>query len=156
MPWLKKQQPDCLLDRWDQVHVDWFIVFEHGDMPWRLAKLLQPGFRHCYAIRWDGFNWIGFYPHLGFTEVEILAAGPQHSVFDVVGDKYSAIIHANAWQKVGKIRQPWPTFFTCVEQIKALLGIKAPFVFTPWQLFNRLRGKHHGWSILKAESAGKV
>jgi len=153
--WLKRKPPESLLDHWDLVPIDWFIVFVHGDMPWRLAKLLKPGYRHCYALRWDGFNWIGFYPHLGYTEVEILPHQTLN-VFDVVAGEYSAIIHANAWQKVGKIRQPWPTFFTCVEQIKALLGIKASFVFTPWQLFKRLRGKHHGWSILKAETAGKV
>jgi hypothetical protein len=51
--WLKQQ---ALIDTWDQSFIDWFVVFEQGDMQYWWAKYLQPGFRHCYAVRWDGFN----------------------------------------------------------------------------------------------------
>lgn len=142
--WLKQTPRESLLDAWDLVKVDWYIVFEHGDMPWRLAKLLKPGFRHCWAVRYDGHEWIMFHPHLGYTDIQVVAAGPGCTIFDIVPAGYSAIIQVNAWQKVGRIRQLLPTFFTCVEQIKALLGIRAGFVFTPWQLFKLLKGKGYG------------
>ena len=153
--WLKEKQPqESLLDAWDLVHIDWFIVFEHGDMPWKLAKLLKPGYRHCYAVRYDGHEWIYFHPHLGHTDIRVMAAPPGSTIFDVVSTGYSAIIHIDTQQKVGKVRQAWPTFFTCVEQIKALLGIRAGFVFTPWKLYKLLKGK--GYGFYETENAREI
>jgi len=44
-----------------------------------------------------------------------------------------------------RIRLPWVFGpWTCVEQIKALVGIRAPWVLTPRQLWKHLRGLNYG------------
>lgn len=138
---LKRQS---LLDTWEKSLVDWFIVFEHSDMPWRWTKLLAPGFRHCYAVRWDGWNWIRFNPKMGHTDVEILTYGKFDSIIEIVQDTdCCAILHCRVWRETMRIRAPWPTVATCVEQIKAILGIRKWYLWTPLQLFNYLRGQKH-------------
>lgn len=142
---LKRQS---LLDTWDRSLVDWFVIFEHGDMPWRWARLLAPGFRHCYAVRWDGFNWIRLNPRMGHTDIEILEFGKFDSIADIVQDtNCCAILRCRVWRETMRIRAPWPTVATCVEQIKAILGIRKWFLWTPLQLFNYLRGRKHGQLI---------
>lgn len=145
--WLKQQS---LVDTWEQSFTDWYIVFEHGDMPYWWSKYLQSGFRHCWALRWDGFNWIMINPKLGHTDIEILPYGSFEDIENIrIDTNCSVIIHAKVWRESVRIRSPWPTAITCVEQIKALLGIRKWFLFTPYDLFNYLiRGKY-GRIILK-------
>jgi len=140
--WLKH---DSLVDTWEQSFTDWYVVFEHGDMPYWWAKYLHPGIRHCYALRWDGFNWIAFHPKLGHTDIEILSYGSYEDIQNILIDTdCSVIIHVKVWRESTRIRSPWPTAVTCVEQIKALLGIRKWFLFTPYQLFNYLSGVKNG------------
>jgi hypothetical protein len=140
--WLKH---DSLIDTWDQSFIDWYIVFEHGDMPWWWAKFLQSGFRHCWALRWDGYNWIAINPKLGHTDIEVLPYYNHKDIENIrIDTECSVIIHAKVWRESKRIRASWPTVVTCVEQIKALLGIRRWFLFTPYQLFNHLIGGKHG------------
>ena len=141
--WLKQ---DSLIDTWDKSLTEWFIIFEHGDMPYWWAKYLQSGFRHCWALRWDGFNWIAYHPRLGHTDIEILPYGSYDDIENICIDtNCSVIIHAKVFRESNRIRSPWPTAVTCVEQIKALLGVRKWFLFTPYQLFKYLGGKP--WAI---------
>jgi hypothetical protein len=139
MSWLKEVS---FLDDWYYEYTDWYVIFEHGDMPWLLSNLLQPGFRHVWAVRWDGFNWIAFNPRLGATTIEILPFGPKDKIQNVVNvTNCSVIIHVNVRQNHSRIRNPWPTLFTCVEQMKGLLGIggiKTWWIYRPYQLFKYL------------------
>ncbi len=140
--WLKQ---DSLIDTWDQSFTDWYVVFEHGDMSYWWAKYLHAGFRHCWALRWDGFNWIAFDPKLGHTDIEVLPYYNHNDIENISKDtNCSVIIHAKVWRDSKRIRTPYPTAVTCVEQIKALLGVRKWFLFTPYQLFNHLLGGKHG------------
>jgi len=142
LTWL---QHDSLVDEAKYSKTDWFIVFEEGDMPWFWTKFLKKGIKHCYAIRFDGFNWVAFYPSMGHTDVEILPFGHLDTIQNVSQDtNRSVIIHAKVRRNSIRIRAPWPTVFTCVEQIKALLGIRCWYVFTAWQLFKYLRRQNYG------------
>ena len=142
--WLKQ---DSLIDTWEQSLTDWYIVFEHGDMPYWWAKYLHPGIRHCWALRWDGFNWIAFHPNLGHTDIEILPYGSYEDIENIrIDTDCSVIIHVKVWRESTRIRSLWPTAVTCVEQIKALLGIRKWFLFTPYQLFKYLRNQ--SWAKL--------
>jgi len=138
--WLKH---DTLIDTWDISCTDWFVVFEHGDMKYWWTKYLQGGFRHCWAFRWDGYNWIAYRPNLGYTDIEILPWGKLEDIEFIHKDIIcSAIIRHKAWRKTSRLRAPFPTAFTCVEQVKALLGIRKWYMFTAYQLFNYLRKKN--------------
>jgi hypothetical protein len=142
--WLKQQS---LVDTWDKSYTEWFIVFEHGDMPYWWAKYLQSGFRHCWALRWDGFNWIAYHPKLGHTDIEILPYGSYEDI-EIISkaNNISAIIRAKVWRDSLQIRAPWPTVSTCVEQIKAILGVRKWFLFTPFALFNYLLSEENKWA----------
>lgn len=139
---------ESLLDTYHLSATQWFIIFEHGDMPYAWAKFLKRGFRHCYAIQWDGFNWIRFLPRLGHTDIEILPYNSTYNIMEVVQNIDSCIIHIKVKRDSTRVRAPWPTVSTCVEQIKAILGVKKWFLFTPWQLFKYLE-KQNGFTILK-------
>ena len=144
MSWLKHS----LIEDWKYDFAEWYVIFEHGDMPWKLAKLLKPGIRHVWAVRWDGFNWISFNPRLGGTDVQVLPFGPQHKIQNVVNaTNCSVIIHVNIRRDNTRIRNPWPTLCTCVEQTKALLGIgglRTWHIYTANQLYKHLIKEHHG------------
>lgn len=130
-----------LFEKMNESEVDWYVIFNDIDSVDGLywwTRWLKKGFKHCYAVRWDGFNWIAFAPYMGFTDVKILNAGENHTISDICPD--SVILHINEKRKIKRIRTAL-ALFTCVEQIKALLGIRA-FVFTPYQLYEHLRGKH--------------
>jgi len=148
--WLKH---NSLVDTWEKSFTDWYVVFEHGDMPYWWAKYLHPGIRHCWALRWDGFNWIAINPKLGHTDVSVL---PYYEPSDIkniyIDTDCSVIIHAKVWRESKRIRNPYPTAISCVEQIKALLGIRSWSLFTPYQLFNYLLGEKYGRILLKAKS----
>jgi len=148
--WIKH---DSLIDTWDKSYIEWFIIFEHGDMPYWWAKYLQSGFRHCWALRWDGFNWIAFQPKLGHTDIEILPFGRYEDIEIISKDNnISAIIRAKVWRESKRIRSPYPVAITCVEQIKALLGVRQWYLFTPYQLFHYLSGAENGKFIRRHAS----
>jgi len=119
----------------------WFIVFCNGDGTrawWDRLFRTRDGFRHVYAIRFDGAHWLLFNPHAAFTDVRAL---------DLEGDDALArltvpgatVLEVAATHNSGCVRGRWwcgP--MTCVEQVKALLGIPVGWVFTPWQLYRHL------------------
>ena len=149
---IKKQY---LINLWEKSPTDWFIVFSGqgatDQYPW-LCKFLGK-VQHCYAIRWDGQHWIKFNPLLGHTDIHVLDFTPQDNILTVVHDTDCfAIIRYRAWRESMFVRNPYPTVCTCVEQLKALLGIRKWFLWTPRQLFDYLRGSENGIVIFKAQT----
>lgn len=148
---IKKQY---LVNLWEKSPTDWFIVFScqgaTDQYPWA-CKLLGE-IQHCYAIRWDGKHWIKFNPLLGHTDIHVLDSTPMDNILTVVHDtKCFAIIRYRGWRESMFVRNPYPTFCTCVEQIKALLGIRKWFLWTPGQLFDYLRGSTNGIIIWRRQ-----
>jgi len=98
-------------------------------------RLLRPGFRHCFAVVPDGGRWIA---------VEALSAGfvvailPVPAGFDVAGWYRSRGFVVVPARRRPPGRSVWPGPFTCVALVKRVLGLRAPGVLTPWQLFRRL------------------
>lgn len=136
-----------LVNLWNRSPTDWFIVFtgEGSGQQYPWASKLLGEIQHCYAIRWDGRYWIKFNPLLGHTDIHVLDFTPKDNILSVVYDtKCCAIIRFTGWRDSMSVRNPYPTACTCVEQIKALLGIRKWFLFTPSQLFNYLRGSSDG------------
>jgi len=117
------------------------------------SKWLKKGIKHCHAIRFDGFNWLGFYPGLGHTDIEILNYDHFDTIQIVAIDiNCSVIIHLKVRRESMRIRAPWPVAFTCVEQIKAILGIRCWYVYTAWQLCKYLKRHYHGQFIPQTKS----
>jgi hypothetical protein len=120
---------------------EWTLVFRNVDptkMTSPLWRLLRPGFQHVECWREDRGVWIQLDP--GFELV-------------------STAVHEHAPEQLEWL--PWakPTFFkvmfpapkhrlrapffvgplTCVEYVKAAIGVPGAFVRTPYQLFKKVQ-----------------
>jgi hypothetical protein len=110
------------------------VVFCGSSLSW--LRWLRPGFRHCFAAVDDGASWLTVDPLL--HRLEIRSTGLP-SGFDLAGE-YRRLGHA----VVEIVPAPVPQccaplgLFTCVEAIKRLIGLRARFVVTPWQLYRSL------------------
>ncbi len=129
-----------LLDTADNWVADWHLVFR--DLPdWRSRspfwRLLKPGFQHVEAWRCDRGIWIRVDPAYEMVVVEALEA-PPHELLDPALNL--TILRVQRLVPKDKLRDPF-TFgpATCVEAVKSLIGLRAPFVRTPWQLYKALK-----------------
>ncbi len=112
----------------------WVVFRGEAELWW--LRLLKPGFRHCFALLHDGRHWVIVDPLSPFTDVSVL---DLPAAFDLPGwYRGMGMAVAPAPVRRGLTRPaPWAPF-TCVEAVKRLLGLHAPAVLTPWQLYRRL------------------
>lgn len=128
-----------LLDTAGKLPVDVWLVFR--DLPdWRtrspLWRLLKPGFQHVEAWRHDDGIWIRIEPCFEFLTTEAHVVPPWEFLPASV---HPTFLQVKRWVPQHALREPF--FFgpwTCVEIVKAVIGLRAPFVRTPWQLYKRL------------------
>lgn len=117
----------------------WYLVFcDGGERLWWWDAFTRPGYRHVFALRWDGWNWLLFDPSGQYTDVAIIAAASEDALGRLVPPG-ATVLEVEAFRRRDRIRGRWwigP--MTCVEQIKALLGLPVGWIFTPWQLFRYL------------------
>jgi hypothetical protein len=103
-----------------------------------ILQLLRPGFRHCFAALRVGEGWIACDPLKDRIQ---LALVPRPADFDLAAfyasQGHRVLVGRTAGQPP---RAPaLPSLLTCVAIVKRLLGIRAPAVVTPWQLYRHLR-----------------
>lgn len=113
-----------------------FVYFtDKSELPW--LRFLRRGFRHCeVALRGDDGSWIGAKGVLGSLELLPLGRDFDPIAFAEARQDCRIVPVADVGKRGGLV-----LFGSCVGFTKALLGIKAPFVFTPWQLFNYLQAR---------------
>lgn len=113
------------------------IVF-HGRGQGRCARFLAHGFRHCFVCVLDEARgiWIRLDGRAGIPDFRAEAAAG----FDL------AEFYRAAGFTVLELENHTPhpprtplMLGTCVGAVKRVLGLRAPFVLTPRQLFRRLR-----------------
>lgn len=114
-----------------------WVVFR-GDAELWWLRLLRPGFRHCFAILNDGRHWVLVDPLAPFTDVEVLDLPAAYDLPGWFREKGMAVAPAPLRRGLSR-PAPWGPF-TCVEAVKRVLGLHAPGVLTPWQLYRRLTG----------------
>lgn len=112
----------------------WVVFVGTAELWW--LRFLKPGFRHCFVALDDGVHWIVVDPLAPFTDVSVV----DRTVVPDLPEWFRALglCVVEASVRRGLVRPaPWRPF-TCVEAVKRVLGLRAPFVFTPRQLFERL------------------
>jgi len=129
------------------------IVFvDHTECRW--LQPLRRGFRHCFVALEHGHAWLvcdSLKSHMELNLLDLPAA------FDL-GRYYAQQGHRVL---VGRIGSQIPqtaiavTPLTCVSVAKRLLGIRAPWVWTPWQLFSHLLAAPHIWRVVAADEAAR-
>ncbi len=96
-------------------------------------RWLRPGFRHCFVAVDDGVEWLTVDPLL--HRLEVRASGLPSNI-DLAGEyrRMDMVVVEVVPEPVPLRRAPLG-IFTCVETAKRLLGIRARWVLTPWQLY---------------------
>ena len=116
---------------------EYYIVFKRSELA---MPFIDRDYSHVYAVKWDGYFWQMINPALGYTDIFVLPCFDPDIRVALAAEEYTDIIKVSAWRKIGRWRTPWPMPFTCVEQIKALLGISSWWILTPRQLYKYLGG----------------
>ena len=122
-----------------------FVVWKQGAPHW-WDRWLQPGFTHVFVLIWDYGLWLYVDPALHHTRVVILEQlDDRPPEFWLVDDDVTVLEVRPEVGSTNTMRAPWVVGpLTCVESVKAVLGIRRFWLLTPWQLFKHLRGKRDG------------
>lgn len=124
------------------------LVVFMGDVSIKWAKLLRPGFRHCFAVVGRHRQWIIVDPMSSYTNLGVFSGPP---IDDVAGwyRQFGFTVIKTVVQRGGAPSAQWRPF-TCVEAVKRVLGIRAPWVMTPWQLYRHI-GRGEGKKALTSK-----
>ncbi len=130
-------------DAWQRQR--FFVVFKPGAPHW-WDWFLKPGFTHVYVLIWDYGLWLYVDPALHHTRVVILEQlDDRPPGFWLVDEEATVLEVQPEVGRPGDLRAPWVLGpLTCVESVKAVLGIRRFWLFTPWQLFKHLRRRANG------------
>lgn len=140
MSWLQPKGASLIdtIDRWP---VDWWLVYsDMDDSSHWIARLFKRGFQHVIALHRDGRVWVAIHPHFSFVDVQIIREdSTPWQMYPHATIQHVVAMRRNAWRGWSAHIGP----LTCVELMKSLLGIRAWYVRSPWQLFCYLK-KHYG------------
>jgi hypothetical protein len=119
----------------------WLVIFplraSRAAPPAWWVRPLRPGWRHCLACRADGEGSLVI-EHLGSHLVADRVDRPIGALVVELQESLTAMVLL-----VPPLGTPdgaaWRPFMTCVEAVKAALGLRAWWVLTPYALFRHLR-----------------
>ena len=125
--------PLSLLEIGDREYTEWYVLFLESDFKYWWTKYLQPGFTHCYVVRWTPLGWLYFNWGLGYAEVDAIVTSTMNP--RKIEPKATHVLKVYSWRK-SKLRMTGLP--TCVESVKAILGIHH-WCMTPYQLYKFLK-----------------
>ena len=102
----------------------------------RWLRPLRPGFRHCFLILRGPWVWVTIDPLLGCVEVMTHRVRPGFDLPQLLKDQGLHIVKIRSLDD--HYRAFGPGGFSCVALAKRVLGLHAPFVLTPYQLYRTL------------------
>lgn len=111
----------------------WVVFSGQADLKW--LRILKPGFRHCYVILNDGEHWISLDPLSGYTEVKVHHIAPDFDLPAWLIARDMIVVQARI---APKCKQAPIAIHSCVEAVKRVLGLHAPLIVTPYQLYKKL------------------
>jgi hypothetical protein len=112
------------------------LVIFSGETDIRWLRILKPGFRHCFACLHKNGQWIFYDPLANKTELSVLAGMDSIDLEFWFRQRGCTVVRTHSiLSQQQKLR---PSFFTCVEATKRLLGIHNGIIITPWQLYKHL------------------
>ena len=109
-----------------------YVAFGGHPTHW-WTKFLKKGFYHCFLILGNGREWCIIDPVMHFTDFIIVKT--QHIESFFLRQGYQLVRTTPHFpQKISFFLRPC----TCVETVRRFLGIQAPNLWTPYQLFCHL------------------
>jgi len=117
------------------------VLFENRtERSW--LRVLTPGFRHCFCVIGAGSHWTIVDPLKSRIEVLSFSGLSERRLVSHYRRTGRVVLAGEA--AAGEPRKGLlPRPLTCVEIVKRLLNLRAPGVFTPWQLH---------WTLLNSPS----
>jgi hypothetical protein len=114
------------------------VVFvDHVDCPW--LRLLRRGFRHCFVVFHVAPLWLACEALKDRIELHALDLPPAFDLARFYADQGHRVLLGRRPASAPRRRAALAPL-TCVTVAKRLLGIHAPWVWSPWQLYAHLRG----------------
>lgn len=106
-------------------------------LPW--LRLLRKGFRHCFVALECGDRWVVIDPLSHYTHVEVCGGfGAEQLAAGLRGGGLTVVVTRTRRPPLRPA--PWRPH-SCVEAVIRLLGLRVPWVFTPWQLYCYLNNR---------------
>jgi hypothetical protein len=115
----------------------WVVFTDESRIPW--LRWLRPGFRHCFAILNDSEHWLALEPLASCLEVTVLPSPADFNLPEWLRGQGHRVVEAALQRKVFHTAPFAP--LNCVEVVKRLLGIRAPWLLTPYQLYRHVLQK---------------
>lgn len=129
----------------DRFVPDLAIVVFSGRANLRWLRFLKPGFRHCFVLMRTSGDWLYYDPMAHYSFVSVVGAYPVLFLlrfFRGLGFQ-SVLVRPKVPPPEPHRPLPWRPY-NCVEAVKRTLGLRAPWVLTPWQLFRLLKSLRRG------------
>ena len=113
------------------------MIFSNEGVHWA-APMLKQGFRHVAVAVLNGGYWIGIDPVMGTPDIRVIA-GPDHDLAGQYRSEGFTVVETDIRKNAG----PFPfALANCVGAVKAILGLNAPLIWTPFGLFKHLTKGH--------------
>lgn len=107
----------------------------------RWLKMLRPGFRHCFAVLRDGPLWLACDSLLDRIVLHGLDLPADEDLGRLYAEQGHVVLAGQTEEPTGTPGRPRLAPLTCVTVVKRVLGLRAPAVVTPWQLYRHLTGR---------------
>lgn len=117
---------------------DYYFAFGDSTFSHLWDIFTRKGFRHCCAFKWDGFNWLLIDPLGQGLDITILNYTNEDDVPSIFKQAGWTVIRVKTINDKFIFRG----LMTCVTVCKQLVGIKACWVVTPWQLYNYIKRRN--------------
>lgn len=114
----------------------WVVFVDEERIFW--LRWLRAGYRHCFVILNDEEHWLAIEPLASCLEVTVLPSPPDFNLPEWLRGQGHQVVEASLQRRVDKIAPLAP--LNCVEVCKRVLGLRTPFVITPYQLYRHLSG----------------
>lgn len=125
----------------DDVCVVYFgdTAIPKGSVGYRiLTALLKPGFRHCgVAVKLDGLVWVTSEMSGNGHDLILVEETSPYGVCAVLSRLGVKTMVVTPLRPQNRARA-WGAA-TCVDHVKRVIGLYAPTVVTPWDLYRRLK-----------------
>lgn len=129
--------------------IAWFVLFplaSRAPTRWWQRGLAR-GYRHCLVVRPDGEMRSLVVEHAGAAiQVATMPLPAAELVRDMQQALTALVLLVVLPQPEGAAPLRGP--MTCVEAVKAALGLTSPWILTPWQLARHLRRRHGAVIVL--------
>lgn len=115
------------------------VVFSgQTDLGW--LRVLKPGFRHCFVAVEVGGGWVVVNPLCHVTDLAVVHGVDAEGLADGYRQAGLTVVPV-------RTRRPSPRSarwrpFSCVEEVRRILGLEARWVLTPWQLFRHIQDEN--------------